>query len=301
MKEIISKRALVTGASGFIGSCLVDKLVAEGWNVSTLGRQSKRYLDYQNTNINITSYLIDNDDNFEKIFDAAKPDLVFHCASLTPQYSMNLTPKDFINSNILFGSNILSAMAKNNIKNFINLGSYWEHYNNEIYNPVDFYAATKNAFSRIIKYYSNVYEMRSSTLELYDVYGAKDNRGKIIETLFNYAKTGKELNMTSGLQKLNFVYISDVVEGLLFLANMILEEEVDLNETYALRSNEVFSLKEAVEIIERISNKKIKVNWGSVEYKSRTIMTPPNVTKALPGFETKISFNEGLKIIYKSI
>ena len=301
MKQITSKRALVTGAPGFIGSCLVDKLAKEGWNVSALGRQSERFLKYQTANPKIKCYAINNNESFDHIFDTAKPDLVFHCASLTPQHSQDLLPKDFVNSNILFGTNILSAMAKNNIKNFINLGSYWEHYNNETYNPVDFYAATKNAFSSIIKYYSSSHNMRTSTLELYDIYGANDNRGKIIDLLFNYAKNGRELNMSPGFQKLNFVYISDVIEGLLFLANMILEEDIDLLESYALRSNEVFSLREAVEMIEKITNKKIKINWGSVEYKTRTIMTPPNVTKTLPGFESKISFNEGLEIINKSI
>ena len=299
MKKEIIRRALVTGASGYIGSNLVDRLIEKGWDVTVLGRKSKNFSIYCSKTNNVECYELKKN-NINKIIKTVKPDIVFHCASLVPSNkSKNFLPEDFINSNILFGVNLLEAMATNNIKNFINLGSYWEHFNNEIYNPVDFYAATKCSFSSFIKYYQEVHGLRSSTLELFDVYGPNDKRNKIIDLLFQALNNKSELKMSPGYQKLNFLYISDVIDALIELANMILSNDKVLMDRYALRSNQVYTLRETVKIIEEITNKKIKIKWSSLDYKNRTIMSPPDVIQSFPNFKPKTSFNDGLRLVYK--
>ena len=55
-----------------------------------------------------------------------------------------------------------------------------------------------------------------------------------------------------------------------------------------------------MKIIEKIGNKKLKINWGSVLYRDREIMKP-YIGEILPGWKTKININEGIKIILKDI
>ena len=179
-----------------------------------------------------------------------------------------------IQSNILFGTEILEAMKESNTNLLINTGTSWQHYNSEEYNPVDLYAATKEAFEKIIKYYIEAENIRCVTLKLFDTYGENDKRPKLINLLNKFADERKILDMSLGEQKLDLVHIDKVTESFI-KAFELLENNIELKyDSYGVSSGKQISLKEIVENFEKESGKKVLINWGTKPYRKREVMEP---------------------------
>ena len=301
-EKIGAKRALVTGASGYIGGALVSRLVGSGWQVSVIGRLSQRFGNYSKKNPDLQCYALEEDfQNLEGIVRDSNPTVVFHVASKIKADTSEASLTSLIRANITFGSNLLAAMTKNRTPFFLNVGSYWEHYNNEEFNPVDLYAASKRSFDCMLVYFTEAFGIRATTLELYDVYGPNDSRGKIIDTLLVAAKNDLKVEMSPGHQLMNFVHVSDVIDGFMIVANGMLSNSVFALDRYALRAGNSYSLREVKEVIEEVSGKKINIEWGSFDYKDRTVMFPPDKVKVLDSWEPKISLEVGLRDIYRRL
>lgn len=292
----MKKKAIVTGATGFVGSNLCRKLIKENWEVSIITRKNSDYLNIEDIkeNLNIFEY----DRNIETLigfFKENNGDVVFHLASLfIAEHNIKDVDK-LIESNLKFGLHILEAMKESKIKLLINTGTSWQHYNNEDYNPVCLYAATKEAFEKLIKYYVEAEGIRAITLKLFDTYGETDKRPKLINLLNKFADEGTELNMSPGEQGLDLVHIDDVVEGFIKAYEYLMENKLLNYEIFGIATGRAVQLKELINIFESGSGKKIKVNWGGREYRTREVMNLWNDYNFLPNWKAKINLEEGIK------
>lgn len=276
----MNKNCVVTGATGFVGSNLCHKLINENWNVSIVCRKNSKLdnLEDIKEKINIFRY----DDNIEELVSFFKNNnfnVVFHLASLFIAEHQVKDVDNLLASNILFGTHILEAMKESKTKILINTGTSWQHYNSEEYNPVDLYAATKEAFEKIIKYYVEAENIRCITLKLFDTYGENDKRPKLINLLNKFADEGKELDMSLGEQKLDLVHVDIVTKAFLRAYDKLQKDKNIKNEIYGVSSGKQFSLREIVENFERATGKKLKINWGARPYRKREVMEPITTLK----------------------
>lgn len=290
---------IITGATGFIGSRLTKKLIAQGHNVNIISRVSSKYdniLEIKDK-VNIFEY----DGNINRLieyFNKSNADVVVHLASLFIAENKAEDVENLIDSNVKFSTQILEAMKYSNCKKIINTSTSWQHYNNEYYNPVCLYAATKEAFENIIKFYCEAYEFKSITLELFDTYGAGDNRPKILNLLGEYSKKGIELNMSKGDQVLDLVYIDDVVDAYLKSINLIKNNSKGTFKKYSLESENRVSLKCLVDMYADITKNYVNINWGRRPYREREVMIPWSKGEKLPDWEPKITLQEGIKMAF---
>jgi len=291
------ENVIVTGATGFVGSHLSRKLVELGYNVHIISRPSSTYenletikdkIDIFEYNQNMTGLI-----NYFKIVDA---DIVFHLASLFISEHKSDEIDDLINSNIKFGTHILEAMSKSDTYNLINTGTSWQHYKNEEYNPVNLYAATKQAFEDIIEYYVKALDFNVITLKLFDTYAEDDNRDKLINLLGKFAKEKKKLKMSPGEQKIDLVHVDDVVDAFISSYDLIKEKEISHNK-YAVSSGQEIKLKNLIELYEEVTGNEILVEWGGRPYRKREVMELWRNFNKLPNWEAKISLKEGIKKI----
>ena len=244
---MINKKILVTGGSGYIGKNIIQNL-------------SKKYeIKYLTRNLkdkSKQSILIKN--NFYTINTAItkfKPDLILHLASL---FIVNHKSKDIsnlIDSNIKFGSFILESMRLNKIDKIINIGTSWEYKNSDDYNPVNLYAATKNAYKKILFYYYKIMPLKVLNLELYDTYGPFDDRGKIISKIVDSIKKEKKLELSPGNQILDIIHIDDLINAIKISLDIFKVKQKKFFKTYSLCSNERYKLKEIVKIVTKVSKK----------------------------------------------
>ncbi|QNA99127.1 NAD-dependent epimerase/dehydratase family protein [Massilia sp. Se16.2.3] len=145
----------------------------------------------------------------------ARPDTVFHLAAA---FVAEHVPGDIdrlVHANLLFATQLLEAMRVNGVRLLVNTGTAWQHYGNRDYDPVNLYAATKQAFEAILAYYVNAHGFIAATLALFDTYGPGDERPKLMRALWRAAREGRPLAMSSGRQLLDLVYVDDVVDAYL--------------------------------------------------------------------------------------
>lgn len=294
------KNVLITGATGFVGSHLTKRLVDDGFNVSIIHLQSTSLPLSEFYKSKVKHFLYDgSSENVLNIFKNSNPECVFHLASLvlSEHRLQNITP--LISSNVLFGCQLLEAMKLIGCNKFINTGSYWQHYNNETYNPVNLYAATKQAFEDLIKYYTEAANIRAVTLKLFDTYGPNDQRGKLLNLLENAGHSGKTIDLTPGEQLINLLYIDDVIDA--YLATLKLFNLSDFRyETFGVGNENPIRLREFVEMYKKITGLNIKINWGGKRYRSREILIPWTNWNALPEWRPKIDLEMGIKKLQKS-
>lgn len=286
--------AFVTGATGFVGSNLVRRLVQEGWKVHILVRASSTVptaVEFSQ----VTTHTHDGSTSgMISCLALARPDVVFHLSSLFLSQHKSEDIDALINSNLLFGTQLLEAMHHSGVKHIVNTGTSWQHYNNEVYNPVCLYAATKQAFEALLEFYVQAWGFNAITLKLFDTYGAYDKRPKLINLINNVAGTSEILNMSPGDQQIDMVHIDDVTNAYLIAAQRLCEGKVSTHETYAVSSSKPLTLKNLIKHYSEITKKKVNVNWGARPYRFREVMTTWSKGASLDLWRPIIDLNDGL-------
>ncbi len=289
---------LVTGATGYIGRNLVNYLVNNLNQVGIIVRESSDLSIFKD-NINKGNikvfYYRGNYKSIEEIFQSSEFDVVLHLASFA---SYSIESKDIgemILSNITFGSYLLEAMAKYNCSKFVNTGTYWQNSLSDKYNPICFYAATKQSFENIVDYFVLYKNISCITLKLLDTYGKSDNRNKIFNLLEQSYKNNSELNMTKGEQKINLVYIDDVVAAFVHACQLLNKNPYSGSHSrFYVAGKESLSLKEIVKTYMEVTGRNISINWGAMDYRKQQIMTP-YIGDILPEWEAKYGIKQGIR------
>jgi len=289
-------KVVITGATGFVGSSLVKYLLKKEFKIAVIVREDSNLFNLNGVINNIEIFKYNNDiENLIFFLKSYKPTLVFHLASNCIAEHEFKQVDDLIQSNITFGLHMLEAMKETGVKHLINTGTSWQHYNNEDYNPVCLYAATKQAFESLIEYYVKAEDFKVITLKLFDTYGETDTRPKLINLLHKFAKEQTRLNMTPGKQRLNLVHIKDVCEAFYLASRMLHKKDFQGSKSYAVPSETEYELKEVIQLFEEITGKKINVVWGGKPYRDREVMEPWYNYSTIPDWKQSISLEKGLK------
>lgn len=283
---------LITGATGFIGTHLTQELRKQH-NLYILGQ-------FEGDPEKIGLPGITMTDDIQELARYMKDkgiEGIIHLASL---YLPAHTPeqvKDLVLSNVYLGTAVLEAASLAGcVRWFLNTGSIWQNYNSKgaEYNPVNLYAATKQAFIDMAKYYRDVFGLRFCTLKLCDTYGPNDTRRKLFKLFKDYSESGEVLKMSPGEQKLDLLYITDIVAGFTHLAEM-LSAGTDLEDEYVLTSGRHIPLKELADLFCKVSGRKLNIEWGGRPYRAREVMVPWK-GKPLPGWKAQVGIEEGIQL-----
>jgi CDP-paratose synthetase len=268
-------KLIITGANGFIGKHLCMRLKTEGWSFACLVRPGAE-----------RSFFVDNDiptiqmdgesSSMSEMFRKENTTGIVHLAShfVVEHQEKDLSP--LVLSNVLFGTQVLDASVKAGVKWFLNTGTFWQHYNGSLYDPVNLYAATKQALEDIGRFYANAHDLRFCTLKLCDTYGPNDTRNKIFALWEKISKSGETIDMSPGDQLIDIVHVDQVVQSYVRLIAGLNSERLDGKncDSYYVSSNQKISLKELAHEYERTNRVKLNINWGGRAYRRREVMAP---------------------------
>jgi len=229
------------------------------------------------------------------IVKSARPDIIFHLASWVLVQHQPADIERLIRSNITFGAQLVEGMLGAGANRLVNTGTSWQHFENQDYSPVCLYAATKQAFEAILQYYVETSSLRVATLKLNDTYGPDDPRPKLFKLLQRAAESIETLKMSPGEQRVDLVYIDDVVDAYLASATLLLQDGVDGQQTYAVSSGETIGLRELATVYESVAGVKLPIEWGGRPYRPREVMVPWNRGQPVPGWRPKTSLVEGIR------
>lgn len=291
--------AVVTGATGFIGSALVAGLAREDWSVHALVRPSSNTGALIESARDVSVHIYDGSlASVSAALKRANPDVVFHLASL---FFAEHTPEDvdrLLESNVRFGSLLLEAMAQNHVRLLVNTSTSWQHFENQDYGPVNLYAATKQAFEDIVQYYVEVKKLSAITLVLYDSYGPHDKRRKLFYLLDKAYREKSVLKMSRGEQWMDLVYVDDVVAAYERAAQILFAKPVGQVKRFAVSSGHPIRLRDLVRLYVSETGRELTIDWGGRPYRSREVMRPWNRGVPLPGWSPVVSLQEGIRRMY---
>ncbi len=214
----MSECILITGATGFIGQNLTKLLLDLDFKVIALVRASSK-------NKSFVKKIKKKNNKFYPIYFKDIKSLPNKLSNMKINYVVNLATKwvekhnyndliSIINCNILFTTAVLDSVSKKNLKKFINVSTYVLFRDSKKYNPYNLYGATKKGFEDIIEYYKNYCKKTYFyNLYLYDSYGKKDNRNKIIAKILKDYKSNKITTILSSKVELNLLNVKEICEA----------------------------------------------------------------------------------------
>ncbi|MBI2363316.1 MAG: NAD-dependent epimerase/dehydratase family protein [Elusimicrobia bacterium] len=290
-------RALVTGATGFLGSRLARRLVGEGWEVHAAVRPgSKTDLLGDAAGRMSLHRPAETPEAFDAVLAAARPDMVFHLAAC---FVAEHGPGDaarLADSNLRWPLMLLDAMARSGARRLVNASTAWVRIDRRTDAPATLYAATKRAFGELLRYYASAHALSAVTLELSDTYGPGDPRRKLFTLLREAAGRGEPLAMSPGEQRLDPVFVDDAVEAFLAAGRRALGLADGALESFAVHGGRPRTLREVVEAWRRASGRTVPVDWGARPYRAREVMAPPE-GPALPGWSPRVGLEEGIRLM----
>lgn len=290
-------KLLVTGATGYLGQNIVKRLLVLNEEVHIVVRENSDLSGFENLKkiVNIHSY----DGSIEsmcQIFHKAKPECVIHLAA---KYVSEHTTDDIqaiFESNILLGMHLLEGMKVSKCKRLITTGTNWQNAEGKAYKPVNLYAATKEAFEDLVMHYVYQEEIQFISLRIYDTYGPKDKRNKIMNLFKKYEESEASLDMSPGEQLLGLVYIDDIIKAYEVAINRIMSSTKIYKEVFYLTPVRFYSLKEIAQCYQQITGKKLNIQWGKKAYRAREVMKP-YIGPRLPNWEPVIDLEQGIALL----
>jgi UDP-glucuronate 4-epimerase len=264
-------KVLVTGAAGFIGSHLCDKLIADGNTVVGLDNFDPFY-DVEIKRKNLAGCfgderfsLVEGDIRdggcLESIFSGDKFDIVVHLAAKAGVRGSIEDPLGYQDVNINGTMTVLEAVKEAGVKKFVFASSSSVYGNNkkipfaEIDNvdfPISPYAASKKAGELICHVYHHLYDISVMCLRFFTVYGPRQRPDLAISKFTRLILTGKEVPMFGdGSMARDFTYIDDIISGI--LAAM---EACNGYKIFNLGESRPYRLDNLISELERVLNKK---------------------------------------------
>lgn len=272
----MKKNILITGASGFVGSHVLDDCLKNNFNVHAIFRHSKKNVSFaKKYKKQIFPIFYNNIYEIKNKFTNCKIDYVIHCATHYIKKHDHNDIENIIKSNVLFSTILLDTVVNIKIKKFINLGTVWQHFNDTENLAFNLYAATKQSFECIFNYYKNQYtKIKFYNILLTDTFGTNDKRKKLIPILLkNFNKKNQnKINIPKNLS-MNLVNINEVTKCL----NILLKNNSESN-NYVIKSKQDVKIFDLINFLNDNLETKIKINW-SKNIKNYRIIKLKNLLK----------------------
>lgn len=246
-------KILMTGATGYLGSKLAHAFLQDGHQVAILKRPTSCLDRLQGIADQIAIFDIDPDNMSAPFLKMEGADVVIHAATC---YGRNgESDAEIFQANTLFPLQLLQAATGFKVRAFINTDS-------ALNADVNAYALSKSQFSAWGKKFSDSGLIDFYNIRLEHFYGPADDDSKFVSWLFKQCNQNTpEIELTSGLQQRNFIYIDDVVSAYQQLVNKCMDLDSGWYEA-GLGSSEMIRIRDLVEMIHAITGSSSRLMFG---------------------------------------
>ncbi len=302
-----NKRVLVTGAGGFIGSHLVERLVELGASVRALihynALGSWGWLDYSPHRERIEVIMGDLTDR-DLVFQAARNvEIVFHLGALIAIPYSYQAPSSYVRTNIEGTLNILLAARDLKVARLVHTSTS-EVYGTARYVPIDEnhplqgqspYSATKIAADKLAEAFHCSYGVPVVIVRPFNTYGPRQSTRAVIPTIISQCLNGDTIRLGHLHPTRDLNYVSDTVEGFIRAATA----DNVLGQTINLGSGREISIGNLALLIARLLGKQVQIITDERRRRPEKseverLLADNSKAKRLLGWEPRVSLEEGL-------
>jgi UDP-glucose 4-epimerase len=300
MKEI-----MVTGGAGFIGSHLVDMLIANGENVIVLDDLSGGFRENINPKATFIKGSILNNKLITSIFKSRKISFVFHLAAYAAEGLSHFIKKFNYKNNLIGSINLINAAVNYGVECFVFTSSIAVYGANKcpmseemIPFPVDSYGIAKLAVEQELKVSHDLFGLNYIIFRPHNVYGERQNIGdkyrNVIGIFMNQIMNGEPLTIFGdGEQTRAFTYIKDVAP---IMANSIFVKRA-YNQIFNVGSDNQNSVNKMAKEVTRAMGINHKAKYVAEREEVKHAYCSHKKIKEVLNFKAQYTLSEGLKIM----
>ncbi|SVC80041.1 uncharacterized protein METZ01_LOCUS332895 [marine metagenome] len=289
-----SKRVLVVGGSGFIGSHVADQLSHAGYKVHIFDKVQSRWIN-EDQDITVGDHL---DQSLINSL-VSKSDLVYHFASIADIAEANLDPVEAVKQNILATTYLLDSCAKADVKRFIFASSLYIYSNHG-----GVYKSTKLASESLIEDYQKLKGLEYTILRFGSLYGPRANKFNWVHNAIWQALTEGSIERDGDGQEVrDYIHVLDAAK-----ASVDVLDDKFKNKSVLLTGSPSIQVKDLMLMIKAILGDKISLNFHDDKIKGHYGLTPyafrPKIAEKYTS-HTQIDLGQGLLDtifeVYKSL
>ena len=309
MLSLAGRSVLVTGAGGFIGGHVVERLVNDGARVRALCRYNSRNergtLDWLAPEVTADVEVILGElRDVESVSDAvAGMDVVIHLgAQIAIPYSY-VNPRDFIEVNVLGTLNVAEAARRHGVARVVHTST------SEVYGsaqtvpmtethplePQSPYAASKLAADKLIDSYHRSFDLPACVVRPFNTYGPRQSARAIIPTIISQALAGSTLRLGSLTPRRDLTFVADTAAG--FVAAATSEDAV--GRTIQLGANHDVSVGDLVRLVGEVLGRELTVETDPRRVRPEAsevvrLISGPFLAEEVLGWRAEVPLHEGL-------
>ena len=305
-----ARNVVVTGAGGFIGSHLVERLLALGANVTAFVRYNSRndpgFLAAHTKDIRIVSGDIRDPEAVRSALEGA--DTVFHLAALTGIPYSYVHPIEVFEVNAEGTLNVLVGARDAGLRRVV-ITSTSEVYGTALYVPMDEkhpkqpqspYSASKISSDAIALSFHSAFQLPVTVVRPFNTYGPRQSDRAIIPTIISQALTQSEITVGNTKPTRDFTYVSDTVEGFLCLASSDLTVGHEIN----LGTGREVSIGDLVQRINAIVGRDLPIRVQDKRVRPETsevnrLLSNNSKARELVGWTPRVTLDEGIRLTAK--
>jgi nucleoside-diphosphate-sugar epimerase len=253
------KNVLLTGGTGFLGSHILKSLLDFDYNVIVLVRKSSDLYRIENLREKIELFYLDeNHRNLGDLFSNNKIDAIIHTAT---EYGRGCSMSSILQTNLIFPIKLIEEGIKHKLKLFINSDTFFGKpmYKDSSY--LNEYTTSKKYFLDYL--FDNKDKLKIVNMRLEHIFGENDSDNKFVTSVLNQLiQNEREILLTEGLQKRDFIYIDDVVDAYL----KVLDNYTRLNDftEFEVGRGESIKVRQFVEILSETIHSESQLKFGAI-------------------------------------
>ncbi len=302
MTGLRSKRVLVTGATGFIGSNLVRGLLDVGARVHAVVRPESDLWRIRDVAGSLALHRAQITDRrgLARIIQTVEPEIIFHLAA-TASTRRDDDYAEFLRVNVLGTANLLEAAGSADYERFVHVGSATEYgrkegpiFESDSLEPVTARGATKAAATLICQQFARQERRPVVILRPFSVYGYREGSTRLVPTAITAALEGREMPLTASVCRRDLVFVEDVVAACLAAAIVPVADGEIVN----VASGQEWSNEDVVALVGDLCGRRIATRAGEFPARPNDIahwVADIGKAERLLGWRPTHSLTEGLR------